>query len=118
MDYKIDLSQTRLNIPDLPVGGFAAPPPGSAAPAAAAEEDEPAPKAEEKTLFNLTLKSFEATAKPKVIKELKSLLNLSLVESKKFAESVPKQMQENVNKEDAQKIIDQMKALGAVVTME
>lgn len=112
-------AQSRLNIPDLPVGGFAAaPPPGTAAPAAAAEEDEPAPKEQEKTLFNLTLKSFDAAAKPKVIKEIKSLLNLSLVESKKFAESVPKQMQENVNKEDAQKIIDTMKALGAVVTME
>lgn len=116
--HPLTVSQSRLNIPDMPVGNFAAGGAGPAAAAAPVEEDEPAPKAQEKTLFNLTLKSFDAASKPKVIKEIKSLLNLSLVESKKFAESAPKQMRENVSKEDADKIIETMKAIGAVVTMD
>jgi large subunit ribosomal protein L7/L12 len=109
--------QTRLNIPDLPVGGFAVG--GAAAPAAApVEEEEAAPAKQEKTLFNLTLKSFETGSKPKVIKEVKSMLGLSLVDSKKFVESAPKLMKESVPKEEAEKIIETLKALGAVVEME
>ncbi len=98
--------QSRLNIPDLPVGGFAA----AAAPAA--------PAAAEKTLFSVKLVSFDAGAKPKVIKEVKSLLGLSLVDSKKFVESAPKLMKESVPKDEAEKIIATLKELGAVVTME
>jgi ribosomal protein L7/L12 len=108
--------QTRLNIPDMPMGGFATAP---AAPAAApVEEEEAAPVQQEKTLFNLKLASFDAAAKPKVIKEIKSMLGLSLVDSKKFVESAPKMMKEAVPKEEAEKIIETLKALGAVVTME
>ncbi|KAL2155987.1 hypothetical protein VTH82DRAFT_731 [Thermothelomyces myriococcoides] len=111
--------KSRLNIPDLPVGGFAAAP--AAAPAAAAapaEEEEAAPAAAEKTLFTLKLQSFDAAAKPKIIKEIKNLLGLSLVDSKKFVESAPKQMKESVPKEEAEKIVATMKELGAVVVME
>ncbi|KAI0177290.1 histone acetyltransferase 1 [Pestalotiopsis sp. IQ-011] len=108
--------KSRLNIPDLPVGGFAAAP---AAPAAAAEEaDEPAPAAQEKTLFALKLVSFDAGAKAKIIKEVKGLLGLSLVDSKKFVESAPKTLKDSVPKDEAEKIIATMKELGAVVTMD
>lgn len=109
--------QSRLNIPDLPVGGFAAAAAPAAAPAAA-EEEEAAPAAQEKTLFTLKLQSFEAASKPKVIKEIKSLLGLSLVDSKKFVESAPKMMKEGVPKEECEKIIETLKGLGAVVVME
>lgn len=85
---------------------------------AAAEEEEAAPVAQEKTLFNLKLESFEAASKPKVIKEVKSMLGLSLVDSKKFVESVPKVLKESVPKEEAEKIIETLKGLGAKVTME
>jgi large subunit ribosomal protein L7/L12 len=102
----------------MPMGGFMAAP-GAAAPAAAeAEEEEAAPTKQEKTLFNLKLQGFEAGSKPKVIKEIKSLLGLSLVDSKKFVESAPKLMKEGLPKDEAQKIIDAMKALGAEVIME
>ncbi|PSS12666.1 hypothetical protein M430DRAFT_68869 [Amorphotheca resinae ATCC 22711] len=108
--------KSRLNIPDMPVGGFAAAP---AAPAAApVEEEEAAPVQQEKTLFNLKLESFDAAAKPKIIKEIKSMLGLSLVDSKKFVESAPKMMKEGVPKEEAEKIIAALKELGGVVTME
>ncbi|CAK7224445.1 54S ribosomal protein L12, mitochondrial [Sporothrix curviconia] len=110
--------KTRLNIPDLPVGGFAAAPAagGAAAPAEAAEEE--APAAAEKSLFTLKLMSFDTGSKPKVIKEIKNLLGLSLVDSKKFVESAPKVMKESVPKEEAEKIIATLKELGAVANME
>ncbi|KAL2754627.1 hypothetical protein ACRALDRAFT_1070363 [Sodiomyces alcalophilus JCM 7366] len=108
--------KSRLNIPDLPVGGFAAAP--AAGPAAAEEAEEPAPAAAEKSVFNVKLMSFEAGSKPKVIKEIKNLLGLSLVDSKKFVESAPKLMKENVPKEEAEKMIATLKELGATVEME
>ncbi|OXV11853.1 hypothetical protein Egran_00387 [Elaphomyces granulatus] len=112
--------KSRLNIPDLPIGGFAVSP-GSVAvggAAAVAEEEEAAPAAQEKTLFTLKLESFDAAAKPKVIKEIKSMLGLSLVDSKKFVESAPKVMKENVPKEEAEKILETLKGLGAKAVME
>ncbi|KAI6087529.1 ClpS-like protein [Hypoxylon rubiginosum] len=108
--------KSRLNIPDLPVGGFAAAP--AAAPAAAEEADEPAPAAQEKTLFSVKLQAFDAGAKAKIIKEVKSLLGLSLVDSKKFVESAPKMMKDSVPKDEAEKIVATMKELGATVVME
>ncbi|OHF00141.1 hypothetical protein CORC01_04549 [Colletotrichum orchidophilum] len=108
--------KSKLNIPDLPVGGFAAAP--AAAPAAVEEAEEAAPAAAEKSVFNIKLQAFDAGSKPKVIKEIKNLLGLSLVDSKKFVESAPKLMKENVAKDEAEKIIAAMKELGATVTME
>lgn len=103
----------------MPVGGFAAAPAAPAAAAAAPEEaEDAAPAAAEKTVFTLKLQSFDAAAKAKIIKEIKGLLGLSLVDSKKFVESAPKTMKESVPKEDAEKIMATMKELGAVVTME
>lgn len=99
----------------MPVGGFAA---GPAAPAAVEEPEEAAPAAAEKHLFTLKLQGFETASKAKVIKEVKSMLGLSLVDSKKFVESAPKMMKENVPKEDAEKIINLMKEIGATVVME
>lgn len=99
------------------MGGFVAA--GPAAPAAApVEEEEAAPAQQEKTLFNLKLESFEASAKPKIIKEIKSMLGLSLVDSKKFVESAPKLMKEGVPKEEAEKIVAALKELGGKVTMD
>ncbi|PHH79075.1 hypothetical protein CDD80_5634 [Ophiocordyceps camponoti-rufipedis] len=109
--------KSKLNIPDMPMGGFAA----AAAPAPAAAVEEPedaAPAAAEKTMFTLKMQSFDAGSKAKVIKEVKALLGLSLVESKKFVESVPKMMKENVSKEEGEGIVAKMKELGAVVSLE
>ncbi|KAI9757125.1 MAG: hypothetical protein M1815_001965 [Lichina confinis] len=109
--------KSRLNIPDMPTFAAPAAAPG-AGPAAAAEEEDLAPATQEKTLFNLKLQSFDAGAKPKVIKEIKSMLGLSLVDSKKFVESAPKLMKEGVPKEEGEKIVETLKGLGAVVVME
>lgn len=99
----------------MPVGAFAA----AAAPAAApVEEVEEAAPVQEKSVFTLKLEGFEAGSKPKIIKEIKNLLGLSLVDSKKFVESAPKTMKDNVPKEEAEKIIETLKALGGTVTMD
>ena len=92
--------------------------PAVAAAAPSEEVEETAPAAQEKTLFTLHLKSFEATAKPKIIKEIKSMLGLSLVDSKKFVEAAPKMMKEGVPKEEGEKIVETIKGLGGVVTMD
>ncbi|GMG31911.1 unnamed protein product [Ambrosiozyma monospora] len=110
--------KTQLNIPDIafPVGGAAAPAPAAGAAGEAAEEAKE--EVQEKTIFNIKLESFDAKSKPKVIKEVKSLLGLSLVASKKFVESAPKVLKENVSKEDAEKIKATLEGLGAKVTLE
>lgn len=98
-----------------------APAAGAAAPAQAAapvEEEEAAPAPQEKSLFTLKLASFDAAAKSKIIKEVKSMLGLSLIDSKKFVESVPKVMKEGVTKEEGTKIMETIKSLGGVVEME
>jgi large subunit ribosomal protein L7/L12 len=106
--------KSRLNIPDiaLPAAGAAAP--AAAAPAA----EEPAEPVEEKTIFNIKLESFDAKSKPKIIKEVKNLIGLSLVEAKKFVESAPKMLKENVTKEDAEKIKQTIEGVGGKIVLE
>lgn len=106
--------KSRLNIQDIaiPAGGAAA------APAAAPVEEEAAAPVEEKMIFNIKLESFDAKSKPKIIKEVKNLLGLSLVESKKLVESAPKMLKENVPKEDADKIKETIEGLGGKIALE
>lgn len=106
--------KTRLNISDI-----ALPAAGAAAPVAAAPvEEEVKEQVEEQTIFAVKLESFDPKSKPKVIKEVKGLLGLSLVESKKFVESAPKVLKDNVAKEDAEKMKSTLEALGAKVVLE
>lgn len=94
----------------------------SAAPAAAPVAEAEAPveeKPKEKTIFNVKLESFDSGAKAKIIKEVKALVpNLTLIEAKKFVESVPKVIKESMPKEDAEKLKKTFEALGGVVVLE
>lgn len=104
----------------MAMASFAAPA-GAAAPAAAApaaEEAEEEAPVQAKTMFNVKLVKFDAAAKPKIIKEVKALLGLSLVDSKKFVESAPKVLKEGLVKDDAEKIQKTLSALGAEVVLE
>jgi len=95
--------------------------PTAAAPASAAATEEAAEeeKPKEKTIFNVMLESFGAGAKPKIIREVKALVpNLTLIDAKKFVESLPKVLKENQSKEDAEKMKATFEALGAVVKLE
>jgi large subunit ribosomal protein L7/L12 len=111
----VTLLKSRLNIQEIAMPSAAAP----AAAAAPAEEAAVEEKPKEKTIFNVMLESFEAGAKPKIIREVKALVpNLTLIDAKKFVESLPKVLKENQSKEDADKMKATFEALGAVVKLE
>ncbi len=80
-----------------------------AGPAAAAAE-EPA----EKTSFNVILKEC-GDKKIQVIKEVRAITNLGLKEAKDLVDGAPKAVKENVSKEEAATIRQQLEAAGAVV---
>ncbi|CDO74088.1 hypothetical protein BN946_scf185043.g138 [Trametes cinnabarina] len=110
----VALLKSRLNIQEIAMPA-AAP---AAAPAASAEEAE-AKKPKEKTVFNVKLEAFDAAAKPKIIREVKAMVpNLTLIEAKKFVESLPKVLKEGLSKEDAEKLKKTFTDLGATVTLE
>ena len=82
-----------------------------AAPAAGAA----APAAEEKTEFDVVLKSFDAAAKLKVLKLVREVCGLGLKEAKDFVEAVaagPETVKEGLSKEDADKLAAQFKEVG------
>lgn len=109
--------KSRLNIADVPLAAApaAAAPAGGAAPAAAAAEEE---KPKEKTIFTVKLEKFDAAAKAKVIREVKAMMpNMNLVEAKKFVESVPQVLKENLPKDEAEKLQKTLTDLGATVSL-
>jgi large subunit ribosomal protein L7/L12 len=91
----------------------AAPMAMAAGPAAAA-----APAAEEKTEFNVILKSYDEAKKIPVIKEVRTITGLGLKEAKDLVEAGGKTLKENVSKEEAAKIKAQVEAAGAVVEIQ
>ena len=94
-------------------------PTGAAAAVPAAVEEAATPEpVQEKTIFVVKLDSFETGAKPKIIKEVKNMLGLNLVEAKKFVESAPKILKENVTKDDAEKMKTLLEGLGAKISLE
>lgn len=84
----------------------------SATPAKAEE------KKAEKTAFDVKLEKFDAAAKIKVIKEVRSFTNLGLKEAKDLVEKTPVLLKQGVTKEAANDIIEKIKAAGGVAVME
>ena len=79
-----------------------------AAPGAAAAAEE------EKTEFDVVLKEAGAE-KIKVIKVVREVVEgLGLKEAKEMVEAAPKTIKEGISKEDAEKIVEKFKAVGAV----
>ena len=78
-----------------------------AAPAAGA-----APAEEEKTEFDVVLKSAGAN-KIAVIKVVRALTGLGLKEAKEIVDNSPKTLKEGISKEDAEKIVNDLKEAGA-----
>ncbi|KAF8631244.1 hypothetical protein AX15_002573 [Amanita polypyramis BW_CC] len=110
----VTLLKSRLNIQEIAMPAAAAPAASSAAAEAPVEE-----KPKEKTSFNVKLESYDATAKAKVIREVKGMIpNLTLIEAKKFVESLPQVLKENMPKEEAEKLKATLESLGAVVKLE
>lgn len=88
---------------------------GVAVKTATASKEEKKP---EKTAFELKMNSYEAASKLKVIKEIRTFTDLALKEAKDLVEKTPVLLKKGVSKEEAEKIIEKMKAVGANVVME
>ena len=73
---------------------------------------------EEQTEFTVTLKAFEADKKIAVIKEVRAVTGLGLKEAKDLVEGAPKALKENVTKEEAAKIKEQVTAAGGTVEIK
>lgn len=83
-----------------------------AAPAAGAAE-----AVEEKTEFDVVLKDCGAN-KIAVIKVIRALTGLGLKEAKEIADNCPKTLKEAISKEDAEKIVNDLKEAGATAELK
>ena len=77
---------------------------------------EAAPAVEEKTEFNVVLKEVGAE-KVKVIKAVKDITGAGLIEAKGLVEKCGV-IKENVAKEEAEKMVETLKAAGATAVLE
>jgi len=75
-----------------------------------------AEEAEEKTSFDLVLKSF-GDKKIQVIKEVRAISGLGLKEAKDLVDNLPKPVKEGMSKEDAETAKQQLEAAGATVEL-
>lgn len=76
-----------------------------------------AAEAEEKTEFTPTLKDVGAN-KIQVIKVVRAITGLGLIEAKKLVEEAPKPIKENVNKAEAEDIKKKIEEVGGVVEIK
>ena len=84
----------------------------SAAAAAVAGPAAAAAEVEEKTEFDVILKDVGAN-KIGVIKVVRALTGLGLKEAKEVVDNVPKTLKEAISKEDAEKLVAELKEAGA-----
>jgi len=89
--------------------------PGMGAAAGAAAEA--APAEEEKTSFDVILKSV-GEKKIQVIKVVREITNLGLKEAKDLVESAPQPIKQGVTKEEAEQIKAKFEAEGATVEIK
>ena len=89
----------------------------AAAPVAVAGAGAAAAPVEEKTEFDVVLKSFGAK-KLDVIKVIREITGLGLKEAKDLVESAPKTIKEGVSKEDAEALKAKIAATGAEVEVK
>ena len=87
----------------------------------AAISEKKAPEAEvkvEKMVFNVILTGYEPAQKVKIIKEIKTMLNLGLKEAKDMVDNVPSTLYKDMPKQDAEKMIETLKGFGCQITLE
>ena len=89
----------------------------AAAAAVAAPAGGAAAEAEEKTEFDVILKSAGAN-KIGVIKVVRALTGLGLKEAKEIVDNAPKALKEGISKDDAEKLAEELKAAGAEVEVK
>ena len=89
----------------------------AAAPVMVAGAGAAAPAAEEKTEFDVVLKSAGAN-KINVIKVVKEITGLGLMEAKAIVEGAPKAVKEKVSKAEAEDLKAKLEAAGAAVEIK
>ncbi len=89
----------------------------AAAPAAGTAAGGAAPAAEEKTEFDVILKS-PGGNKIQVIKVVREITGLGLKEAKELVDSAPKPVKEGVSKEEAEQIKAKLEEAGAEVELK
>jgi large subunit ribosomal protein L7/L12 len=72
----------------------------------------------EKTAFDIKLEKYDAGAKIKIIKEVRSFTDLGLKEAKELVEKFPCVLKKGITKDEAGPIIEKLKELGATVVLE
>ena len=77
-----------------------------------------APAAEEKTEFDVVLKSFDAAAKLKVLKLVREVCGLGLKEAKAIVDGAPKAVKEKASKAEAEDIKKKLEEAGAKVEIK
>ena len=77
-----------------------------------------APAAEEKTEFDVVLKSFDAAAKLKVLKLVREVCGLGLKEAKDLVEAAPKAVKTAVAKAEAEELKKKLEETGAKVDLK
>ena len=89
----------------------------AAAAAVAAPAGGATAEVEEKTEFDVVLKSAGAN-KIAVIKVVRAATGLGLKEAKEIVDNAPKALKEGISKEDAEKLAEELKAAGADVEVK
>lgn len=75
-------------------------------------------KKAEKTAFDVKLEKFDTAAKIKIIKEVRTFTSLGLKEAKELVEKAPVVLKQGITKEEANGIIEKLKAVGGTAVME
>jgi len=73
---------------------------------------------EKQTEFTVVLEGFDAAKKIQVIKVVREIAGLGLAEAKAFVEGAPKNVKENISKEDAEKLKKQIEDAGGKVAIK
>lgn len=112
-----ELLKKTLNISDAPMMAVGAA--GPAAPAKEEEEEEEVVVQKVQTSFTVKMTAISADKKIPTIKAIKSIMEgMNLVQAKKFVESVPAVVRADVSKEEAEKLKEDLAAVGATVEIE
>jgi large subunit ribosomal protein L7/L12 len=105
----IEILETELGVSaSAPVMAIA----GGAAAGAPAEE------VEEKTEFDVILTEFEAKAKIKIIKEVRSITGAGLKDAKSMVETLPSTLKEGVTKDAAEELKKKIEAVGGKIEIK
>jgi len=107
-----DTLKKMLNISDVPMMAASM----ASVPTTNTEVEEDEVKAPERTEFSIKLTSFNPSTKIKLIKIVKSIKpDLNLVQAKKFVESLPQVLKEDVAKDECEEFKKQLEEAGGSV---